>query len=390
MKMNKWFMLGMVGLAFTACSNEEELGNQLPNGNGAVTVKLVSPTLTKAIAQGTTGNSVKVTGTLTITLMDGTTPKETTVTVGADGTLSSPTVTFWNVTNPVSVSAKMNGGVSDYNTTNINVSTSEGGDMQAAPASIPVYGSATPSPMGVSKPGVDAATNTNVGAVKGDSQKQFDMYAATVNLEIPVARLEVSGITHVEHQSPVKCEFEDLKICGVYLDNIRLTDGGALTNYRFPGDNNAGSEAAAILSESINGGLTGGDAFVSGTTWPSANNAFAFNFYAPAENDQTITSVDQSVSKAQNPHFKVLFSCKDNSGVGNGVRYRYAMITSYKNQQGEYIVMRKGHIYKITAAAITDDGILPDEEGNTTYGVEVTVEEAVWGVETITGEWVEQ
>ena len=31
MKMNKWFMLGMVGLAFTACSNEEELGNNSVN-----------------------------------------------------------------------------------------------------------------------------------------------------------------------------------------------------------------------------------------------------------------------------------------------------------------------------------------------------------------------
>lgn len=393
MKMNKFFMLGLAGLAFAACNNEEDLSNQLPEGNGAVTVKLVSPTMTRAIEEGTGDvQTVKVIGDIAITLMDGTTPKTATVTVNENGSLSEPTVTFWNVTEPGLITAVMHGGIKDYSSIAIKGGTPE---LQTLPASIPVYGEATPTPMNVSKPGVNGENSTNIGAQAGDDQKNFDMYEATISLQIPVARLEVSGLKHVEHQSPATCKFEDLKICGVYLDNVRPGDGGTPTNYRYPEDTNGGSENDALLFDAINGGLTGGDSFTSTGSWPTdadkTNPVFAYNFYAPAENDATITSVDKNVSIAQNPHFKVVFSYTDKSVNPDGVtKYRYAMITAYKNSASDYIVMRKGHIYRIVGATIADDGILPDEEGNATYGVEVTIEEAVWGVETITGEWVEQ
>lgn len=389
--MNKFFMLGLAGLAFAACNNEEDLSNQLPEGNGAVTVKLVSPTMTRAIEEGTGDvKTVKVIGDIAITLMDGTTPKTATVTVNEDGSLSESTVTFWNVTEPGLITAVMHRGIKDYSSIAIKGGTPE---LQTLPASIPVYGEATPTPMNVSKPGVNEENSTNIGAQAGDDQKNFDMYEATISLQIPVARLEVSGLKHVEHQSSATCKFEDLKICGVYLDNVRPGDGGTPTNYKYPGDTNGGSENDALLFDPINGGLTGGDSFTSTGSWPTdankTNPVFAYNFYAPAANDATITSVDKNLSIAQNPHFKVVFSYTDNSTGTATTKYRYAMITAYK-ENGDYIVMRKGHIYKITSAQISDDAIIPDEEGNTTYGVEVTIVEAAWGVHTITGEWVEQ
>lgn len=379
-------------MAFAACSNEEEVGNQFPEGNGAVTVKLVSPIMTKAVVEGTGAvETVKVTGEITITLMDGSSPKTATVTVGENGSLSEPTVTFWNVTSPGLITAVMHNGIKDYSSIAITGGVPE---LQTLPNLIPVYGEATPTPMNISKPGVDGSDDTNIGAQAGDDQKNFDMYEATISLQIPVARLEVSGLKHMEHQAPATCKFEDLKICGVYLDNVRPGDGGTPTNYRYPKDGNGGSETEALLYDEINGGLTGGDLFTSSTTWPVdadiTNPVFAYNFYAPADNDANITNVDKNMSIAQNPHFKVVFSYKDTNVKPEGeTKYRYAMITAYKSGSN-YIVMRKGHIYKITGATINDDGILPDEEGNVTYGVEVIIEEAVWGVETITGEWVEQ
>ena len=42
MKLNKFFMLAMAGLAMTACSNDDEMGNNL-SGNGVVEVKIVAP-----------------------------------------------------------------------------------------------------------------------------------------------------------------------------------------------------------------------------------------------------------------------------------------------------------------------------------------------------------
>lgn len=394
MKWNKYLMLGLAGLAFAACSNEEELENLFPKGNGAVTVKLVSPTMTRAIdiAEGTGAvETVKVTGEITITLMDGSDSKTATVTVNENGSLSEPTVTFWNVTSPGLITAVMHNGIKDYSSIDI---TGGAPELQTLPASIPVYGEATPTPMNISKPGVNGSNATNIGAQAGDDKKNFDMYEATISLQIPVARLEVSGLTHEAHQDPATCKFENLKICGVYLDNVRPGDGGTPTNYRYPNDGNGGSETEALLYTPINGGLAGGDFFTSTATWPAdagkTNPVFAYNFYAPAENDASITTVDKNVSIAQNPHFKVIFSYTDRNANPDGeTKYRYAMITAYKSGT-DYIVMRKGHIYKITNATINDDGILPDEEGNVTYGVEVTIEEAVWGVATITGEWVEQ
>lgn len=44
MKLNRFFMLGLVGLAFAACGNEDEAENALAQGNGAVSIKIVSPT----------------------------------------------------------------------------------------------------------------------------------------------------------------------------------------------------------------------------------------------------------------------------------------------------------------------------------------------------------
>lgn len=73
MKLNRFFMLGLAGLAFAACSNEEELGNQLPEGNGVVTVKIVTPeSLTKAmpteLPDGSGNGPIKVVGDITIAL----------------------------------------------------------------------------------------------------------------------------------------------------------------------------------------------------------------------------------------------------------------------------------------------------------------------------------
>ena len=76
MKLNRFFMLGLAGLAFAACSNEEEPGinNRFPDGTGAVTVKLINPALTRAIetpTDGTAGTTtIAITGDLTVSLYE--------------------------------------------------------------------------------------------------------------------------------------------------------------------------------------------------------------------------------------------------------------------------------------------------------------------------------
>ena len=96
MKMNKFFMLGLAGLAFAACSNEEEV-TSFPDGGGAVTVKLVNPSvLTKTVTDPTVGNdNVTITGDITISLYDGQTASPSqTMTLPSTSITSSTELTF--------------------------------------------------------------------------------------------------------------------------------------------------------------------------------------------------------------------------------------------------------------------------------------------------------
>ena len=395
MKWNKFFMLGVAGLALCACSNEDEVTNtSLPTGEGAVTVRIVSPALTKSVAEGTTGSSVKVEGTLTIKVTHNNNQTLTKdVTIGSEAT--DATVTFWNVTSPTKVEAYMNNGVESYS--DIAIAPKGSGendpDLQAMPKSIPVYGSATPALTGTTDNGVteDDGSNENANSDKEDPNRTFQMYSATVSLEIPVARLEMSGITHVDHTGS-SCEFTDLQITGVYLDNL-LATGGALSrsNYVFPDDNETTTEPETPLYDAINPT----EDFTSTGTWPKVTTGittpvYAYNFYAPAD-DETINNgmITEEISEQYNPHFKVRFTYTEGEAPNTTIQTRYAMITKYTYTSGgfDYLVMRKGHIYKINAAAISDDNIVPGEDGEDLYALTVTVEEAEWTVNTVYGAW---
>lgn len=62
-------MLGLVGLAFAACGNEDEAENALTQGNGAVSIKIVSPTAnSRAVTSGSPDGTIKVTGPATVSL----------------------------------------------------------------------------------------------------------------------------------------------------------------------------------------------------------------------------------------------------------------------------------------------------------------------------------
>ena len=75
MKMNKFFMLGLAGLAFAACNNEEDVvNNSFPDGTGVVSVKLINPALTRTITDPTDGTAgtttIAIEGSLTVSLYE--------------------------------------------------------------------------------------------------------------------------------------------------------------------------------------------------------------------------------------------------------------------------------------------------------------------------------
>lgn len=391
MKWNKYFMLGLAGLAFAACSNEEDaVNNSFPEGTGAVTIKIVSPAMTRSIETGTTANSVTVKGPVTITLEADNGNKTISLTAEELAAIPDAKVTFWNVENPSKVTVSMNDG--EYSYAGLAPTIFDG----IAPAAIPAYGETssftltayTGSP-NLNNDNENATGNkSEQGAEDGDQNKTYQLYSASVQLAIPVARLEVSGIQHITDSHVTgDCKYNKLTIAGVYLDNVYATGAGVTyangsfpcasgtpTDYSYDGLH--GTVIAAIWKDAA----TNTDFLTIDGVWPETDGqAYSYYFFGADGADKL-------------PKFKIYFDTSVANDPDSPLPApRYAMITSYKqtdeNGGAPITQFLPGHIYKIVSAKLKDENIIGDEGGNTLYGVEVTVTEATWTVETIDAVW---
>lgn len=384
MKFSKSLLWAFAGLGLFACSNEEVVDNtQLPDGVGAVTINIVSPSMSRAIVDGTTATSVPVTGNVTISL-EATTGSGS-IDLSTEELAEQSSVTFWNVKEPKKITVSMNGGKASYVGEAPTIFTS-------APAGVPAYGEVGQNAITLSSttssPGKEGGANYETGANSGDENKTYQLYTASVTLAIPVARLEVSGIQHItDTHAATACAYNTLTIAGVYLDNVYATGAGvtyasgafpcatgAPTDYSYDGTHGTGT--AAILKDAA----TVTDFLTANQTWPeTAGKAYAYYFYG-------------ADGAGNLPIFKIYFNQSEAKDATHPLPApRYAMITSYKqtaeNGGAQITKFEPGHIYRITSAKLTDENIIGDEGGNTLYGVEVTVEEAAWTVETIDAEW---
>lgn len=384
MKFSKSLLWAFAGLGLFACSNEEVVDNtQLPDGVGAVTINIVSPSMSRAIVDGTTATSVPVTGNVTISL-EATTGSGS-IDLSTEELAEQSSVTFWNVKEPKKITVSMNGGKASYVGEAPTIFTS-------APAGVPAYGEVGQNAITLSSttssPGKEGGADYETGANSGDENKTYQLYTASVTLAIPVARLEVSGIQHItDTHAATACAYNTLTIAGVYLDNVYATGAGvtyasgafpcatgAPTDYSYDGTHGTGT--AAILKDAA----TVTDFLTANQTWPeTADKAYAYYFYG-------------ADGAGNLPIFKIYFNQSEAKDADHPLPApRYAMITSYKqtaeNGGAQITKFEPGHIYRITSAKLTDENIIGDEGGNTLYGVEVTVEEAAWTVETIDAEW---
>lgn len=390
MKFSKSLFLAFAGLGLFACSSEEVVDNtQLPDGVGAVTINIVSPSMSRAIVDGTAATTVPVTGDVVISLEADNGPQS--ITLEAADLAVQQSVTFWNVENPSKITVSMNDGEASYVG---EAPTIFAGD----PAGVPAYGETQSFVLtaNTASPGDKGGAVYETGANSGDENKTYQLYTASVKLAIPVARLEVSGIQHIitgEHEAGTdgKCAYNKLYIAGVYLDNVYAEGTGVTyangafpcasgttpTDYSYDGTDATGTGAAAILKDAA----TVTDFLTANQTWPeTAGKAYAYYFYG-ADGAENL------------PKFKIYFNQSEAKDASYPLPApRYAMITKYTkaNEGGgttEITKFEPGHIYRITSAKLTDENIIGDEGGNTLYGVVVTVTEAAWTVETIGAEW---
>lgn len=365
MKLNRFFMLGLAGLAFTACSNEDELGNGNIEGTGMVEISIQSPA-TKSIQTGTTGNTVIVGGTITVEVTHNG-DQTMTQTIQRNQTdndaTTEYTVKFYNVINPTKVVAYCNDGKAVYEDEGIAITDSR---LQKEPQSIPAYAEAELT-----------TADINGEMANPEDGKVYQRYTKELALGIPVARLELKGVKHADEDGT--CKFATLTINGVYLNNIYATKNAATATDTYSWNLSSIQDQGnfPILYDVVGTFGTGVD-FKSGTAFPTeADKAFAYNFFAG--------------SGKELPELKIYFNSATASSADDPVTQpRYAIVTSYKNGTQPITEFTPGTIYRITNVELDDKYIGPNESGETVYGVEVTVEEATWSVTDITADWVEQ
>ena len=433
MKISKSLFLAFAGLGLFACSNEDvTTENGIPSGKGAVTVQLINPGVsTRTVQDPTTGdNTVSITGDITVSLYEKTnlTTASQVIRIPAASLETSTVLKFWNVTEPGKITVSINNGQSSYESVELSSL------QDILPANIPAYGETTKfiltdetgSPIIANDNDAESGGNKQEqGANEGDQNKVYQLYNAKVTMAIPVARLEVFGITHKSHpqQEGGKdvCEYKTLTIKGVYMDNLYTKGGAYQENKTQVGEDGFymsvfanGTELAdycwkkkvadddlylgtgedAILKDEITAGDAVGENFLaSGVVWPkpvlegdpetSKAKVFAYNVY-PASN---VAEDDNNL-----PKFKIYFDSSESQDETKPLPApRYAMITKYWNSDhtAEIKAFEPGKIYRSTSAELKDGNIIGDEGGNTLYGVEVTVKEAVWTPVNITADWAE-
>lgn len=348
MGMNKFFMLGLAGLAFAACNNEEVIDTAHQNG-ATVTVRFVGDAITRTLETPTTGDNgqtfpVEVnSGTITLTAQAVDEPSHQ-ISGSLDG---SSEYTFTGVRAPESIEVVVNEG------TEGNMSLA---DVYNTGLAEPLYGK----------------SSTFVQDSEGN-------YTVTINLERRLARLQFSGLNF----TTVGSSYTSLTLDGIYLNGAVKTENGS---DKAIADNIGAWETVktwtdAPVYDEINAVVIGTGAQTG--PWPSNDQCYAYNIFPASGTDNL-------------PKLTVCFSGAAQDNV-TGSEYRYARVAKYKlegekgnlegiDENGYITDFKAGYIYNITGLILEDGdlGPTPDGEG-VTLTATVTVEP--WTLVNATVEW---
>ena len=318
MKISKYFMVAAASIMMFGCAkNDNNKPNLADEGPVALTINIADPQLgSKAPIDPSTGTTVELE-------YDAIEVNLTAEQNGTNGWLSipvaslvevegTPSYTFYNVVNPTKIEVRINAeDDTDYKDLDIYKDT---------PANaIPVYGSSIQFD----------PTGTTATDEEGNV---YNKYVTTVEVEIPVARLEFSGITHEAHNGGEgdECMYTSIQFDGIDI----LADASAET---------------PLVSETV------GADFMTGV-YPTEGQCYAL-------------SIEPCMPT-------VRFNFTTNDGP------RYAVVKEFKMSDGSSSIQQfaAGTIYQVESIVITDENLTPDPTGNTAVAVEVTVSVQNWSV----------
>lgn len=363
MKLNKFFMLGLAGLAFAACSNDDEVTSAM-DGDAVVRVNIVTAGSTRAVDTPVAGEdlseqavvvkSVK----LILTAEKGGATKDFT----SLDQINNPEkpVIFEGVRNPSKLEVFINGGKAE------NLELAE------------VVETGLAAPMYAVKTGAEFGQ-----AVKEEYKgKKVMTYKVTLNPQHETALVEFSGIKHKDHQGK-PCAFKSIRLDGIFMDNIQTAEGGNRATYDSWNAAQNGVPTFEVINE---------DFMTPDKVWPAAveqqAKCYAYNMFPG-----TCASLVLAASNiTANDGFDALLT----NGYARVARYKLdvtKMTPEQKqalgaNDEGYITEFKAGYVYRIKDIVVPDEAWGPTPAGGEDVNVlvvEVTVNP--WKLVSGTVEW---
>ena len=356
MKISKYFMVAAASIMMFGCAkNDENKPNLADEGPVALSISLVNDGFgSKAAVNPSEGTSVKLDRSAIEVQLDATGDaagkwESLTLTDDAENNNGTATKMYYDVSDLKKVEVAVNGQRESLTENDLTPYYEAGGasdqDGLGTPieaAKIPVYAS------------TDVFDFSGTTTMDSETQEVYNLYEATVNVTIPIARLEFSNIKHVTHEEDVPCLFKTIA-----FNKIEIFKEGT-KNY---------TDEDLLVDE-----------IISDVT------------------DFTIGAYPAAVGEQAKCYAFNIFPCKPEVRFGFMVttdeitepEQFYAFVTKFKKQGSdeEITTFEKGKIYRISNMTITDENIIPSETGNTNLAVEVTVTVQDWTVvEGITAEF---
>lgn len=347
MKLNKFFMLGLAGLAFAACSNEDEVGNDLSQNSKTITVKIETGGYTTrasgngAWTNGANNKSQITVNTVTLYLLD------------KDGAIVDTKTlekkfsdTFHGVSGTVTkIAAVANCQPTASGTwANIVAETFDVADYQTA-ENAPVYAEA-----------VDITYKNT------DTQDGYPMYEATLQLATKMSRIELSGNLQCTNLAESAYKTLTLEYVGINRANTKFTLDGT------------GSDPHSVTDN-----LPG---------FPDTGTPTAFYDAAAApapvlsnKNTSVALGTSYGYSVCGMPELLLRFDSEPIDNVTEGyIIYdpAYLKITGFKTAGGNTVAMEPGKIYQITDLEFTEENITTLEKDK--ICITATVSVAPWDI----------
>lgn len=369
MKLKSLIMFSAAALAFAACSNDgESVSTSELDGTAVVKVNIVTEPTSRVVeatepvdGSDWTTQSVEIKK-ITLTLVAGTGGGSVNFTSEAE----AEAYQFTGVRNPQSMTVSINDGEESMTLKQ-------------------VYNTSLAAPM------YDTSSNFVESGTTTVNGEDLPLYKVTLEPKHKTALLEFSDIKHVEAGSTdacTDCTFATINICGLFLNNVLLSENGQETGYFQSWTAAQNSEDAPTYSVID----TNNDFMSEGGVWPVSGLCYPYNIF---------------------PGEATLVVCFDNITIASGKQITwdptnggYASVSRYKvnlpsdDQYADWVEdldldsngylqsgFKAGYVYRFTDLNIYDEAIGPTVDGGEDVVVEAVVTVNDWKLVSGTVEW---